>query len=209
MSAADGEFIPRRSWEKVDLSKYPTISLPARFGHAMATVSGSRVLIYGGIGCAVTDNKNASSSGFCIETVLLNDLWEFDLLKWSGSGSPLSLLSLSPVMRGLAGPSLVALPGEDHRLLSFGGASVMYPLMEVLRLPFTQSEDKFEYRQLQFRSSKAESATVSGIAAISSSSVSSNESHVMLVAGYLGNSRTAAVHTYDLKASSPDLALQR
>jgi len=69
-------------------------------------------------------------------------------------------------------------------------------------------EDKFEYRELRFRASKAVNATVVGMEAISSSSVASNESHVILFGGYLGNSRTAAVHTYTLAASSPDLALE-
>ena len=71
------EYKPRKPWQKVDLSNYPTASLPARFGHAMASVSGSRVLIYGGIGCSLMDKD----TGFCTKSVLLNDLWELDLLR--------------------------------------------------------------------------------------------------------------------------------
>jgi hypothetical protein len=48
MSGDGVEYQPRKSWQKVDLSQYTSTALPARFGHAMATVSGSRVLIYGG-----------------------------------------------------------------------------------------------------------------------------------------------------------------
>lgn len=97
-----------------------------------ATVSGSRVLVYGGIGCRVIDNK----SGFCLETVLLNDLWEFDLLKWSGSGTPLRILNLSPVLAGLAGPSLIAIPGEDHRYPSKGSNSILSMYIQVCILVY-------------------------------------------------------------------------
>ena len=122
------DYVPRREWVKVDLTRYPMTTLPARFGHAMATVSGTRVLIYGGIGCG----RKSPQSQHCLESVVLNDLWEFDLLRWSGSGNPLRILNLSPSLRGLAGVSLIAIPGEDHRVLTFGGASAMYPLLEVL-----------------------------------------------------------------------------
>lgn len=203
MTGDDRQYIPRGSWVKVDFSNYPTVKIPERFGHAMATVSGSRVLIYGGIGCAVW-----TQTGFCESTLVLNDLWEFDVMRWAGSGNPLKALDLSPLLSGLAGPSLIAIPGEDHRVLTFGGSSVMYPMMELLGIPQQKSEDKFEYRQLLFRASKAENLTVDGMEAISSSSIASNETHVMLVGGYLGNARTAAVHTYNLAASSPELALQ-
>jgi len=72
LSADNVEFLPRKNWTRVDLSSYPTAaaSFTPRFGHAMACVSGTRVLIYGGIGCASRD----PSSGFCSRTVLLNDL---------------------------------------------------------------------------------------------------------------------------------------
>ena len=133
---------------------------------------------------------------------------EFDVIRWSGTSNPLKLLDLSPMLSGLVGPSLIAIPGEDHRVLTFGGSSVMYPMMELLGLPQNKSEDKFEYRQLLFRAAKAEALQVEGLEAISSSSIASNETHVMLVGGYLGNARTAAVHTYSLAASSPDLALR-
>jgi hypothetical protein len=173
----------------------------------MATVSGSRVLIYGGIGCLVWDNKNVFSSFFCLKTVLLNDLWELDLLKWTGSGNPVKQLNLSPVLTGLAGPSLVVIPGENHRVLMFGGSSITYPLSELMQISQNMSEEKFEYRELQFRGAKAVNFTLSGMEVVSFSSAASNTTHVMMLFGYLGNSRTAAVFTYSLLASSPDLAL--
>lgn len=70
MTGDDVQYVPRSSWVKVDLSKFPMVKIPERFGHAMATVSGSRVLIYGGIGCAVW-----SGAGVCQSTLVLNDLW--------------------------------------------------------------------------------------------------------------------------------------
>jgi len=213
MAGGDVKYRPRKSWQLVDLSKYvPTCvgvcsPLPARYGHAMATVSGSRVLIYGGIGCSVWDNKDVFSSFFCLKTVLLNDLWELDLLKWTGSGNPVKQLNLSPVLTGLAGPSLVVIPGENHRVLMFGGSSITYPLSELMQISQNMSEEKFEYRELQFRGAKAVNFTLSGMEVVSFSSAASNTTHVMLLFGYLGNSRTAAVFTYSLLASSPDLAL--
>ena len=69
---------------------------------------------------------------------------------------------------------------------------------QVLRLPLVETADKFEYRELQFRASKAVNATILGKDAISSASVASNETHVILYGGYLGNTRTSAVHTYTL-----------
>ena len=142
----------------------------------------------GGIGCA-----EWSASGLCEKTVVLSDLWEFDMIRWSGSGVPLRALDLSPTLSGLAGSSLVAVPGEDHRVLTFGGSSVMYPMIELLALPQGESADKFEYRELLFRAAKAENLTLGGLESISSSSIASNQTHVMLVAGTcdaLGNSRT-------------------
>lgn len=116
---------------------------------------------------------------------------------------------MTPLLKGVAGPSLISILGEDHRILTFGGASVMYPLMDLMGLPQSKSEDDFEFRVLEFRASKANNATVNGVEAISSSSACSNETHVMLFGGYLGNSRTAAVHTWLLAAPSPDLALSK
>ena len=84
----------------------------------------------------------------------------------------------------------------------------MYPVNELLALPQGKSADPFEYRELSFRAAKADNFTLSGLESISSSSIASNETHVMLVAGYLGNTRTSSVHTYSLAASSPDLALK-
>ena len=145
ISSDDADFKPRQPWKLVDLSKFPTASasFEPRFGHAMACVSGTRVLIYGGVGCATRN----SSTGFCTATVLLNDLYEFDLLKWTGSGVPLRLLELSPILSGLAGSSLIVAPGEHHRILTFGGASVMYPITDILKIPQNQSEDTFEFRE--------------------------------------------------------------
>ena len=207
MAGEDVKYLPRKSWQKVDLTRWNKV-LPARFGHATATVSGSRVLIYGGIGCASMDVQNASSSGFCLQGTVLNDLWEFDLLKWSKSGSPLELLNLSPVLDGLAGPSMIVLPGEDHRVLTFGGASILYPLMELMKSKQERTDGRFEYRELEFRASKVTSKSLDTFSSISSGSVASNATHIMLVAGYLGNTRTQAVHTYEVEGSSPELALK-
>jgi len=64
---------------------------------------------------------------------------ELDLLRWSGSGIPLRLLSLSPLLAGLAGLSLTVIKGEDHRVLTFGGASILYPMMEMMEIPQSKS----------------------------------------------------------------------
>ena len=207
LSTVSGEnavYEARRPWTLIDLSRFPTTVLPPRFGHAASVVSGSRVLIYGGIGCA----RMEPSNGNCLESKVLEDLWELDILRWSGSGVPLSLLNLSPVLAGLAGPSLIVIPGEDHRILTFGGSSVLYPLEELLQNPQSKSDDKFEYRKMMFRAAKAENETINSMEAISYAAAASNETHVMMFGGYLGNTRTASVHTYSLFASSPDLALQ-
>jgi hypothetical protein len=206
MTGGNVQYTPRKSWQKVDLSRWTKV-LPARFGHATATVSGSRVLIYGGIGCFSMDVQNASSSGFCLKETVLNDLWEFDLVKWTKSGSPLELLNLSPVLHGLAGPSLIVLPGEDHRVLTVGGSSILYPLAELMKMNRNRTRDSFQYRELEFRASKVSSASVDTFKSISSASVARNATHIILVAGYLANTRTQAVHTYEVDGSSPELAL--
>jgi hypothetical protein len=206
MTGGNVQYTPRKSWQKVDLSRWTKV-LPARFGHATATVSGSRVLIYGGIGCLSMDVQNASSSGFCLNETVLNDVWEFDLVRWTKSGSPLELLNLSPVLLGRAGPSLIVLPGEDHRVLTVGGSSVLYPLAELMKRNLNRTRDSFEYRELEFRASKVSSTSVDTFKSISSASVARNATHIILVAGYLANTRTQAVHTYEVDGSSPELAL--
>ena len=212
LSGDSATYEPRRLWERVDLSTYdPPVSLPARYGHAMAVVSATRVLIYGGFGCSKLDTN---SSGFCLEPELLNDLWEFDCLKLSGDGYPLTELVLSPSLAGIAGHSLVVIPGENHRVLVFGGVTdtnqqtLPYPIMEMTQKSQTMSTDSFEFRELLFRGAKAINTAVRGVEALSFSSATSNETHVVMFAGYLGNSRTSALFSYSLAESSPDLGLK-
>ena len=208
-SSEMSSYLPSKSWQKIDHERFEADTvLPERFGHAMAVVSGKRVLIYGGTGCARYDDTSNTSTGYCVEASRLNDLWEFDLLKWAGSGNPLSLMALSPVLHGLSGVSMISLPGQDHRVLSFGGAGADYALTETLNTQQNQSDAKFEYRELYFRASKAVNSSIQNKDSISSASVASNSTHVMIFAGYLGNSRTAALHTYTLAASSPALGLE-
>ncbi len=212
MSGDSAMYEPRRVWERVDLSTYdPPPSLSARYGHAMAVVSGTRVLIYGGFGCSELD-KN--SSGFCLEPELLNDLWEFDCLKLGGDVCPLTEIVLSPSLAGIAGHSLVVIPGESHRLLVFGGVTATnkqtlpYPIMELMGESQIPNSASFEFRELMFRGAKAINIAVSGVEALSFSSATSNETHVVIFAGYLGNSRTSVLFSYSLAESSPDLGLK-
>jgi hypothetical protein len=213
MSGDSAMYEPRRVWKRVELSTYdPPPSLSARYGHAMAIVSGTRVLIYGGFGCSKLDTN---SSGFCLELELLNDLWEFDCLKLSGDVCPLTELVLSPSLAGIAGHLLVVIPGESHRLLVFGGVTATnqqtlpYPIMELMGVSQTGlSVDSFEFRELMFRGAKAINIAVSGVEALSFSSATSNETHVVIFAGYLGNSRTSVLFSYSLAESSPDLGLK-
>jgi hypothetical protein len=181
------DYVPWTAWQKVDLSNFPATALPARFGHAMVTVSGSRVLIYGGVGCSSFDPH-----GNCQASIVFDDLWEFDLMRWTGSGNPLKVLTISPSLSGLAGASLIAVPGEDHRVLVFGGTGGMHPVSDRLGLELIDNGEKFDFRELLFRASKAVSMIMTSKDAISFSSSARNRTHVMLFGGYLGNSRTAA-----------------
>ena len=80
--------------------------------------------------------------------------------------------------------------------------------MEMMEVSQTMSVDSFEFRELLFRGAKAINITVRGVEALSFSSATSNETHVVMFAGYLGNSRTSALFSYSLTESSPDLGLK-
>lgn len=59
----------KQSWDSPELNW-----IPARFGHALTAVTGTRVMIYGGIGCLRYSSEDACSR-VCVELKVLSDLW--------------------------------------------------------------------------------------------------------------------------------------
>jgi len=175
--------------------------------------SSSRILIYGGIGCKrYSCDSCATCTPECIELQVLGDLWELDLFKlFSGQDEAFTRLDMSPILTPITGMHVVPLAGADHRILSFGGASTPYFLDLVagqMSAPQTTVE-AFEYRDLEFRARTATSIAVAGVSSLSSISEVANSTHVILFGGFVRNTLTSAVFTYDLSSSRPSLGLKR
>jgi len=187
----------------VDLSWYPS-----RFGHVVQAVGASTLIIYGGMGCKKyetvrVNNKNESR---CKELMLLDDLWEFNAIKALAGQDPFSQLETSPRLHGMMGMTAAVLPNADNRILMFGGSTIFHTkTLLSQRLP-QPVEGMFQVRNLEFRASKA-TRTDLFLLEMSSNAKVQNSTHVILFGGFIGNSLSSAVVTYEMTAASPALGL--
>ena len=69
-----------------------------------------------------------SPTGGCATLKVLSDLWELSLSSALAGGTAFAAVNLDPPMSGLAGCAAVIIPGEEFRLLVFGGTGKPYPL---------------------------------------------------------------------------------
>lgn len=179
--------------------------MPARFGHSMAAVDGTRILIYGGTGCLTMNNVTGHCEAF---SAPMSDLWEFDTLKASAGQLALREILMSPTLAGRNGQAMVSLAAADHHVMVFGGNANFFVMDHAAGTVKLTTEENFEVRDLEFRSRKAGDQQVSGVGSLSAMAVASNSTHVMLFGGFLSNALTAAVWTYSLSAASASLGLQ-
>ena len=185
--------------------------MPARFGHAVQAVGVSTVLLYGGMGCKTYDtvsvnNKNESR---CIELVVLDDVWEFDVVKAFAGQNPFSKLDTSPRFPGMIGMSASTLPDSDSRILMFGGTSDFHARGLIYQESPRPTNDFFEVRNIEFRSRKASRADLQSIRQLSFNVGLQNSTHVLLFGGFIGNSLSSAVYIYEMAAQQPSLGFSR
>ena len=180
-----------------------------RFGHTAKTLGTTSILLYGGIGCKTfsvisVGGKNQSR---CTELTLLDDLWEFNVVKALSGQQPFYKLETSPRLKGLVGMAAATLPSADNKLLLFGGSIIFHAMTLVSEQLATPGTGTFEVRLLEFRAGKAGSAALPNLGEISSSASVHNNTHVVLFGGFVGNALSAVTFTYELAAASPQLGM--
>ena len=178
-----------------------------RFGHEAISVGMSTVLIYGGMGCKayslVTVNKKQESR--CTELTVLDDLWEFNVVKGLAGEHAILSIYFSPTPSGRQGMSAGTLPMSDNRILIFGGSSVFHPLTLLSQASTLPVKDAFQQvRDFHFRAGKA-ATTELDIPEVSSNVKVQNSSHVILFGGFVGNSLSSAVFIYQIAATTASL----
>jgi hypothetical protein len=172
--------------------------------HATAAVSKTRVLIYGGVGCATYDSDGTT----CVElTERLNDLWEIDTLRAISGLDGFTKLGVSPELEGLTGMLASPIDGADHRILVFGGGNELYAFDTLAGDWPEPSDTNFQVRDLLFRQRKIVAQEVSAVSATSFHSISTNSTHAIMFGGYSRNALTSAVYTYTMSAASPEQGL--
>lgn len=226
LNPTEAIYSTRSPWTKVapsttatDCLGYSTSEItwiPPRFYHAAEKASSTRILIYGGIGCMTyVDQVVPGPDGVdvtckvCSLLMPLNDLWELDVLKVGTDQRPFTLMEVSPSLDPLLGGTSVTLPSSDHKILIFGGSSVAYVLDLLFGTVGVPSFEEFEYRDLEFRSRKASRMSFAGVSGLSSHSEVANSSMVILFGGFVRNTLTSAVYTYNLASASPSLGLSK
>jgi hypothetical protein len=181
--------------------------MPARFGHAVQAAGVSTVFLYGGMGCkqydtVIVGNKNESR---CIQLVVLDDAWEFDVLKAFAGQNPFSKLETSPRLSGMMGMSPSTLPDSDSRILMFGGTSVFHARALIYQESPRPTNASFEVRSIGFRSRKASRAELQNMRQLSFNAGLHNDTHVLLFGGFIGNSLSSALFSYEMAAQQPSL----
>jgi hypothetical protein len=181
--------------------------MPARFGHAVQTAGVSTVFLYGGMGCkqydtVIVGNKNESR---CIQLVVLDDAWEFDVFKAFARQNPFSKLETSPKLSGMMGMSPSTLPDSDSRILMFGGTSVFHARALIYQESPRPTNGSFEVRSIEFRSRKASRAELQNMRQLSFNAGLHNDTHVLIFGGFIGNSLSSALYSYDMAAQQPSL----
>ena len=181
--------------------------IPARFGHATAAVSKSKLLIYGGIGCATY--STSGSSQVCVAlTSPLNDLWMLDLQKALKGFSPFTLVEINPSGQGRVGLSMYASLASGYQAYTIGGLSSQFlPLALIGNYSLTTSiSDPMTIDALEYLVGKRVSYTMSG-AVHSFFSQVSNSTHAILFGGFVQNSLSNSIYTVDVSSSSLSQAL--
>ena len=165
------------------------------------------VFLYGGMGCkqydmVIVGNKNESR---CIQLVVLDDAWEFDVLKAFAGQNPFSKLETSPRLSGMMGMSPSTLPDSDSRILMFGGSSVFHARALIYQDSPRPTNASFEVRSIEFRSRKASRAELQNMRQLSFNAGLHNDTHVLLFGGFIGNSLSSALYAYEMAAQQPSL----
>jgi hypothetical protein len=150
----------------------------------------------------IVGNKNESR---CIKLVVLDDAWEFDVLKAFAGQNPFSKLETSPRLSGMMGLSPSTLPNSDSRILMFGGTSVFHARALIYQESPRPTNASFEVRSIEFRSRKASRAELQNMRQLSFSVGLHNDTHVLLFGGFIGNSLSSALYAYEMSAQQPSL----
>jgi hypothetical protein len=150
----------------------------------------------------IVGNKNESR---CMKLVVLDDAWEFDVLKAFAGQNPFSKLETSPRLSGMMGMSSSTLSDSDSRILMFGGTSAFHARALIYQESPRPTSASFEVRSIEFRSSKASRAELQNMRQLSFNVGLHNDTHVLLFGGFIGNSLSSALYAYEMAAQQPSL----
>jgi hypothetical protein len=177
----------------------------------MVAVGQTRFVVYGGVGCGSYSGTDCTRQ--CEALVLLQDLWEIDFLKAEANLFPLRQIDLSPALTGLIGLVAAPLPHTDHKIVTVGGGTANPFFLALLQtaagfVPAASSET-LSYRELEHRSRKASTFSLSAVSAIAAAAGAANDTHLMLFGGFVGNDLSSATFTIDLFSPSPASSFSR
>jgi hypothetical protein len=141
--------------------------------------------------------------------VVLDDVWEFDVIKAFAGQNPFSKLETSPKFPGMLGMSASTLPDSDSRILMFGGTSDFHARSLIYQESPRLTNDFFEVRSMEFRSRKASRTDLQNMRQLSFTVGLQNSTHVLLFGGFIGNSLSSAVYIYEMAAQQPSLGFNR
>ena len=210
------DFVPQSSWVQVCIDgivhanncpvimsnpKQPGANwFKARFGHTMAVLGSTRVIIFGGFICR---NKT------CAEYHAHGDTWEIDLrLVQSTTEALMTLRELSPVGRPVGGVQAIS-RGAENLLYISGGSKTPFSMELLAGVQSSMISEPMEARELLVFESKMKSLASTHWPALSGHSAVANTSLAVMFGGFIGNTLTSAVFKYTFSAPTGDSAFEQ